>query len=118
MVIPKNTFLLRQNINLFEQKAATGFMCISSNTYTAKSFKVFLPHYNKEAMISIVRDSEDANEIAFRNCMSMHGEARKKAEAEVTGFAGKRISGKKATPANLLKWHNEITEMVTSSSAQ
>ena len=115
---PKNSLLLRQNVNLFEQKADDRLHVQFLKHLYKKVFKVFLPHYNKEAMISIVRDSEDASEIAVKNCMSFHGVAWKKTEEEVTGFGGKRIVGKKATPANLLKWHNEITEIVTSSSAQ
>jgi len=108
----KNTFLLRQNINLFEQKAGDRVHAQFLKHLHGKVFKVFLPHYNKEAMISIVRDSADANEIAIKNCMNFRGEAWKEAEAEITGFAGKRIVGKKATPANLLKWHNAINETI------
>ena len=107
---PKNSFLLRQNINLYEQKISDRVHVQFMKHLYGKVFKVYLPHHNKEAMLSIVRDSEDAADIAIKNVMSLHGQKWKDIEPEVTGFGGKRLVGKKATPAKLLGWHKEICE--------
>lgn len=107
---PKNALLLRQNIHLDQQKAKDRLHIQFLKHLYKKVFKVFLPHYNKEAMVAIVQDSDDPNQIALMNCMSLHGEAWKQAELDIAGFGGKRIAGKKATPAKLQKWHIEICE--------
>ena len=107
---PKNTLILRHAIDLDKQKVTDRLHIQFIKHLYQATFKVFLIHHNKEALVTIVRDSDDPADIAVKNVMSMHGEAWKKTEEEVAGFGGKRIVGKKATPAKLQKWHIEICD--------